>query len=525
MIAAESGAAAATPPPSPLAKLALFGAAFLAMLDLSISMVALPALRDGLQASLSGLQWTVDAYTLCFAGLLLVGGLISDRLGHRTALLLSVTLFVVGSAVCTGAPNLGVLITGRAIQGAAAAVLVPGCMALIAHLFPDPAQRVKMLGLWSALSGIAVALGPVIGGTLVDLAGWRTIFGINLPLGAVVLFCAAKALPVTQAQRGRRLDVAGVVLGIVWAFSLAFAVIEGGSRGWGSPLIIGAFAVAALGLAAFLVVESRAEHAMLPLSLFRLPVFAAAGATAFVLGCSLSTAFYFLSLYLQQVLDYSPMKAGLGFLPAAAAMALAARYAAKLAATFKPRTITVTGLGAGMIGLAGLAFTGPDTPFALVGVALVLIGAGLGIAIPHNNSTALGSVPPTSAGAASGTIQTLMQFGTVIGIAVLGAVQAGGFHDALRERLAGLGVGADAARQAVDAISEGTVPALEGVQPKTLVEAVSDTFAHGLQHSWAVAAVIAAVGALAVLLVRPAPAPPAAAPATAAEPTKAGAAN
>ncbi|WP_406205867.1 MFS transporter [Kitasatospora sp. NBC_01560] len=522
MPAVESGTAAVKPSPPLSARLALFGAAFLAMLDLSISMVALPALQDSLKASLSGLQWTVDAYTLCFAGLLLVGGLISDRLGHRTALLLSVSLFVVGSAVCTVAPNLAALIAGRAVQGSAAAVLVPGCMALIAHLFPEPAERVKMLGIWSALSGIAIALGPVIGGTLVDVAGWRTIFGINLPLGAIVLFCAWKAIPATQAQRGRRLDVAGVVLGIVWAFSLAFAVIEGGSRGWTSPLIIGAFVLAAVGLAAFLVVESRAEHAMLPLSLFRSRVFATAGGTAFVLGCSLSTAFYFLSLYLQQALDYSPMKAGLGFLPAAVAMALAARYAARLAAKFKPRTITVTGVGTGTLGLLALAFTGTDTPFVVVGVALVLIGAGLGIAIPHNNSTALGSVPPTSAGAASGTIQTLMQFGTVVGIAVLGAVQAAGFHDALRERLSGFGLDAEAAQRAVDEISEGTIPALGSIQPKDLSEAVAETFARGLQHSWAVAAAIAAIGALTVLLLRPAPAP---APVAPVEPAKAGAAS
>ncbi|MFE7131589.1 MFS transporter [Streptomyces sp. NPDC057638] len=485
------------------AALALFGAAFLAMLDLSISMVALPAIRDDLHSSLSGLQWTVDAYTLCFAGLLLTGGLISDRLGHRVGLLSSLTLFTVGSVVCAIAPDTGTLIAGRAVQGAGAAMLVPSSMALIATLYPGAKERAKMLGLWSALSGVAIALGPVLGGVLVDLVSWRAIFAINLPLGIVAFLFAASSIPKVARRLTARLDVPGVVLGIVWSFALAFAIIEGAVEGWGSPLIVGGFVLAGVSLIAFLLVERGKEHAMLPLGLFRSRGFTSASVIAFALGFSLSTAFYLLSLHLQQVLGYSALKAGFGFLPAAVAMALTAPVGGRLAGKYGARPATVLGVLIGMVGLFSMSFVGPDTPFPMIAWMLLLIGCGLGMALPPNNHAALSAVPPERVGSASGTVQTMMQFGTVVGIAVLGAIQASVFRGDLLDRLTGDGVGDALARTAVDALASGRSEAVPGFSVEALASATAEAFAAGLSWAWTVAAAMALVAAVAALLISP----------------------
>ncbi|MER7577575.1 MFS transporter [Streptomyces sp. NPDC126514] len=489
------------------AALALFSAGFLAMLDLSISMVALSPIRSDLHASLSALQWTVDAYTLCFAGLLLVGGLISDRLGHRTGLIVSLALFTAGSAVCMAAPATSVLIGGRAAQGAAAAILVPTSMALIVRLYPEPKQTARMLGLWSALSGIAIAFGPVLGGLLVKLVSWRAVFAINLPLGLIAILFAVVSVPKARRRVAAPVDVLGVVLGITWAFTLAFGVIEGAVHGWASPLIVGSFVTACLALAAFLLVERRREHAMLPLGLFRSPRFSAASVVAFALGFSLSTAFYFLSLYYQQVLGYSPLQTGIGFLPAALAITVAAPLAGQLAGKYGARPVTTSGLAIGAAGLFSMAFVGPDTPFTMVAWMLVLIGTGLGLALPPNNHTALNAAPSERAGAASGTVETLMQFGTVVGIAVLGAVHASLFKDNLQERLTSQGVDPSAAGQAVQAVASGEQATVPGQPLPALLHSVTAAFSHGLQWVWVVAAAVALLSALVPLLIRRQPDP------------------
>ncbi|WP_329171390.1 MFS transporter [Streptomyces sp. NBC_01477] len=500
------GADAPAPAPAPpvAAALALFGAAFLAMLDLSISVVALPAIREDLHASLSGLQWTVDGYTLCFASLLLAGGLLSDRLGHRTGLLASLALFVAGSVASMLAGDVGVLIAGRAMQGTAAAILVPASMALIANLYPDVKQRAKMLGIWSALSGIAIALGPALGGVLVGQIDWRAIFALNIVLGVAAGTLALAAIPKAPAHAAARLDAAGLLLGIVWTFSLAFAVIEASPRGWSSPWVVGAFVVAAAGLGSFLLVESRRENAMLPIGLFRSGGFTTAGLVAFALGFSLSTAFYLLSLHLQQVLGYSPVKAGLGFLPAALAMIATAGLGGKLAEKYGPRPVTLAGVLVGAAGLFSMASVGPGTGFWTIAWMLVLIGAGLGISLPPNNNVALGSVGPERAGIASGTVETLMQFGTVVGIAVLGLVQATSFRSSLRHALGRHALSPEAAGRITDAVTSGHTPDTPGMSHDTLSRLVAASFSHGLDLAWAVSGALAVATVLAALLIRPA---------------------
>lgn len=482
-----------------IALVAVFAAAFLAMIDLSISAVATPAIRIDLLASISAIQWIFDAYTLCFASLVLVGGLIGDRLGHRTGLLVSMTLFMVGSALCAFAPDTGTLIAGRAVQGTAAAMLVPSSMAMIAVIAPDPVRRTKLLGLWSGLSGAAIAFGPVFGGWLVHLSGWRTIFLINLPLGVIVLLLIVTTLPRTTPNRQGRIDLPGLLLGAASAFALAYAIIEGNALGWTSPLIIGAFLAAGVGLVAFVLVELRSDNPMMPVRLFASWIFAAANIINFVLGFALSAAFFFLSQYLQQVLGYSALGAGLGFLPAALGMMFMAPVAGQLAGKLGSRFLVTAGLLLGAGGLFGLSFLGTDSRYLQFWWAVALIGVGLGLALPPNTNTALSVVASERAGAASGTVETAMQFGTVVGIAALGSLQAANFVDGLRDRLADAGVTQPELSTAVDQLAVGRTVDLPGLTAAAIDSIVTTSFSSGIRVAFLVAAVVTAAAALVAL--------------------------
>ncbi|MBQ1075642.1 MFS transporter [Micromonospora sp. C31] len=486
-----------------LALVAVFAAAFLAMIDLSISAVATPAIRLDLTASISAIQWVFDAYTLCFASLVLVGGLIGDRLGHRTGLVLSLTLFMVGSALCAFAPDTGLLIAGRAVQGTAAAMLVPSSMALIAVIAPEPERRAKLLGIWSGLSGAAIALGPVFGGWLVHISGWRLIFLVNLPLGALVLALTVITLPRTTPNREGRIDFLGLLLGAGAAFSVAFGVIEGNSMGWTSPVIIGSFVTAVVAAVAFVFVELRSSHPMMPVRLFRSVPFAAANVINFVLGFALSAAFFFLSQYLQQVLGYSALGAGLGFLPAALGMMFMAPLAGQLAGRLGSRALISVGLALGAGGLFSLSLLGTDSRYVQFWWAVALVGVGLGLALPPNTHVALGAVEPERAGAASGTIETSLQFGTVVGIAALGTLQASTFLDGLRGRLADAGLTGPPLSDAVDKLSRGEAADLPGLAGNLLDSIVKTSFAEGLQLAFLVASVVTAVTVLVALFGAP----------------------
>lgn len=473
-----------------LALLAVFAASLLAMLDLSISAVALPVVREDLNASLAGLQWIFDAYTLAFASLLLVGGLISDRLGHRTGLLVSMSLFVVGSALCALAPGVGLLIAGRAVQGTAAAMLIPASMAMITWLAGDASARAKLLGVWSGLSGAAIALGPVVGGWLVHTSGWRIIFAINLPLGALVLVLILVAAPKITPGRAGRLDLTGLVLGALWALALAYGIIEGVVQGWTSPVIIGSFAVAVLAFAAFLVVESRTEHPMMPVALFRSRPFAAASVVAFVLGFGLSSSFYFLSQFLQLVLGYTALGAGLGFLPAAIMLTVFAPLSGTLVGRFGPRALVAAGLLCGAGGLFGLSLARAGSGYGDLWWAVALVGIGWGLALPPVNTVALGSVPPERVGGASGTVETALQFGTVVGIAALGAVQLGDFIHGLRARLTEVPVAEPELTHSTDLLSTGRLGEVTSAPADLLARITGHALAHGLHLAFLVGSLV-----------------------------------
>ncbi|HEX6779131.1 MAG TPA: DHA2 family efflux MFS transporter permease subunit, partial [Ktedonobacterales bacterium] len=289
---------------------------FMVLLDMTIVNVALPTIQSDLNASLSGLQWVVDAYTLPFAALLLTAGTLGDRYGRKRVFLVGLVGFTLGSALCGLAPNLGLLIAGRVLQGAGGAALSPGSLSLLAAAFPDNRERTQAIGIWAGISGLALAAGPLIGGLLIQVSSWPAIFFVNLPIGAVALIFGWRILAESRNPDARRVDVPGQALVIAGLGALTYALIEGESDGWTSPLILSLLAGAAVLLVAFFIVEARVREPLLPLQLFKNAVFSTANAAATLLGFALIGTVFFMSQYFQSVQGYSALGSGLRTLPA-----------------------------------------------------------------------------------------------------------------------------------------------------------------------------------------------------------------
>ncbi len=342
---------------------------FLVLLDTTILNVALPQIGRDLNASTSGLQWVVNAYTIAFAALLLSGGALSDRLGTLRIYVLGMAGFGVASLLCAAAPALGLLIAGRALQGLAAAAMVPSSLSLIAHTFPEPRERARAVGIWIGSSGLAAALGPILGGILVEYVDWRAVFVINLPVVIAGILVARRHVPAVPKGPGRALDLPGQALAIVFLTSLTAALIETGDHGWSSPWVWGTLAVAAMSLVALLAVERRHRDPVVPIALFRNPRFAAGNTIGALVNLGYYGQLFVLSLYFQDVLGYSPLRAGLAFLPLFASTFFISWAAGRMTARWGPARPMAIGLLVGLIGLA--------VPAARRRVDLVL-GAGAG---------------------------------------------------------------------------------------------------------------------------------------------------
>jgi DHA2 family methylenomycin A resistance protein-like MFS transporter len=396
---------------------------FMISLDATAVNVALPAIARSLGETTSGLQWVVDGYTVPFAALLISAGAVSDRLGARPVFGWGLLVFAAASASCGLAPGLPVLIATRVVQGGAAAVMLPSSLALVRQAFADPAARARAVAVWSAGGAAAIAAGPVLGGILTSTAGWRTIFFVNLPVGAVAL-----TLLVLRAPRSPRLaaplDPVGQVTAALGLAALTFGVITGGSGGFARPSVLTALVVAALAGGCFLAVESRVARPMVPLSLFRSPAVVACVVTGF----SINTAFYgvafVLSLYFQRVLGEPAITAGLLFLPMTGLLTVANLVSARVAARWGHHVPVRAGLCAGTLGMLLLAFARGRAGIEL---ALVPAGAGLGFALPSLTFLLLDSLPAAQAGLAGGLFNAGRQTGGALAVATFGALVSGSF--------------------------------------------------------------------------------------------------
>ncbi|MFF5173717.1 MFS transporter [Micromonospora sp. NPDC000089] len=409
-------------------------ALFMALLDSTAISLTLPAMRADLDADLTGLVWIADGYVLVFAALLLTSGSLGDRIGRAPMFLAGLATFTAGSAVCAGAPGVEVLVAGRIVQGLGAALVTPQTLAILSHTFPGARERARAFGIWSGVSALALLLGPVLGGLLAAHFGWRSVFLVNLPVGALALALGARVLlgrDGTARPDGplrRVVDLPGQVLAVVWLGTLTFALVEGSRYGWRSPVITGLFTASVLALVVLLAVERRAAHPMLHLELFRSATFSASTLVIGLVAFGMYASFFLVSLFLQQAQGYSAAQAGVRFLPAMSAVMVASPLAGLLAGRVGARVPVAAGAVLMGAALLLLARVGTDAPYASWWPLLVSFGVGIGLVIPPVNSALMGSVRPERASLASATGETGQQVGALIGIAVLGALVTDGFR-------------------------------------------------------------------------------------------------
>jgi len=429
----------------------VFTGPFMALLDLSIVTVALPGMQASMHTSFAALQWVIDGYTLALSALLLTAGSLGDRYGRRRLYLAGIAVFTLGSALCAASGTIGLLVAGRVIQGAGATSLIPGSLSILAQAFPDAGRRARMIGLWGGCGSLAVALGPVIGGILTQEAGWQAIFLLNLPVGVLAVFLGARSIPETADPGHAATDPAGQAASIAWLGALTFGLIQAGTRGWASPVTVIPLTVAAAGLAIFVAVEARTAHPMLPLGMFRVPVFAVANLASFTLGFGAYSVFTLLSLYLQDVQGDSAIAAGLRFLPLCGAIAVTSVYAGKLTARAGSPLAMAAGYALTGAGLLAMAAFGPATRYLLIAVVFVLFGTGMGLSITPTTASAMGAAPRQRSGIASGTVNATRQAGTTVGVAALGSIITSQAVTRLTGALASRHVPAPLARQAATA--------------------------------------------------------------------------
>jgi EmrB/QacA subfamily drug resistance transporter len=395
---------------------------FIVGLDNTIVNLALPAIRRDLGSSLSGLQWVIDAYTLVLASLLMLGGSIGDRIGRRRTFQTGLVLFGAGSLLCSIAPTTGWLIAFRALQAVGGSMLNPVAMSIITNVFTERAERAKAIGVWGSVIGLSMALGPLLGGLLVDTVGWRSVFWLNVPVAVAVVVLTARFVPESRAPRARRFDPAGQLSMIVLLAGVTFGIIEGPGLGWGSPLIVGSFAAAAAALVVLLVVESRRTDPLLDPRFFASLPFSAATLIAVAAFAAFAGFLFLNALYLQDVRGYSPLHAGLLTLPMAAMTAVLPPISGRMVARHGARLPLVIG-GLGIAAGGGLLLAlDVDTPLVLIVVAYVVFGIGFGMVNAPITNTAVSGMPLAQAGVAAGVASTSRQVGSALGVAVLGSL-------------------------------------------------------------------------------------------------------
>ncbi len=391
-------------------------------MDVTIVNVALRAIQQDLGASLSQLQWVVDAYTLVVASLLILAGSTADRVGRRRVFQIGLAIFTLGSLLCSVAPSIRGLIAFRAVQALGASMLNPVALSLIATTFPDPKERARATGIWGAVAGLSLALGPVVGGALTGSVGWRSVFWINLPIGVAAIVLTARFVPESKAARARGLDLVGQALVFVALGALTYAVIEGPRAGWGSAEIVGLFAACAASVVGLLIYEPRRAEPLLDFRFFRSVPFS--GATLIAM-CAFATfaGFLFLNaLYLQQARGFSAFHTGLCTLPLAVMTMICAPLSGRLVATHGTRpSLLLAGIGMGGSTLL-LTRLGADTSVpALLGI-YVVFGVGFGLVNAPITTTAVSGMPRAQAGVAAAVASTSRQVGAALGVAIAGTV-------------------------------------------------------------------------------------------------------
>jgi EmrB/QacA subfamily drug resistance transporter len=401
---------------------------FMIMLDNTVVNVALPTMERDLHVTLSQLEWVVTAYALTFAAFLITGGKLADLYGRRRIFVFGLVVFSLSSLACGLAPNAGFLIGARAVQGSGAALMNPATLSIITATFP-PKQRGQAIGIWAGVSALALAIGPLAGGLIVENLNWNWIFFINVPVGALGIVVSQLAIRESRDTSAEQsVDVPGLLTSVGFLFSLSYALIEGNAHGWTSAEILGLFVAAAVLLAAFVFVEARQRLPMLDLSLFRIGSFTGANIVAMLVSLSMFGVFFFVSLYIQNILHYSATQAGASFLPMVSLIILIAPLAGRLSDRVGSRWL----MGGGMTLVAASLLlyervTVHSTFWTLL-PAMIIGGIGMAMTMSPMTSAAMGAVPVDKAGVGSGVLNSFRQVGGSLGIALMGAIVAAYLH-------------------------------------------------------------------------------------------------
>ena len=473
-------------------------ATFMLLIDITVVNVALPDIRESLDASFTDLQWVVDAYALGLAALLLAAGSLADRLGRRLVFVAGLVLFVVASVLCGLATTPNALNAARALQGVGGAAMFATSLALIAQAFQG-ADRGTALGIWGATIGAAVAVGPLVGGALTESLGWEWIFFVNVPIGVAAVYFTLAFVTESRDPNARGVDWAGVVTFSGALFALVFALVRGNAEGWDSGLIVGLLVASAALLAAFVVVERRRDDPMFDLSLLRNRAFAGISIVAFALSASMFAMFLYLTLYVQNQLGYAPLEAGLRFLPITLVSFAVAPISGRLSTRVSLGVLCGVGLTLVGVGLLLMRLLGPGSEWTVLLPGFLIAGAGVGLTNPALASGAVGVVEPARAGMASGINSTFRQVGIATGIAGLGAI----FQSRIESRTAeaaGVTAQAEASPASGPSLDGETLSALPlDAFPGGVRAAVETGFAGALDDVLLVGGVLALAGAVAAL--------------------------
>jgi EmrB/QacA subfamily drug resistance transporter len=477
-------------------------ALFMVMLDNTVVNVALPSIQKDLGSSISGLEWTVNAYTLSFAVLLVTGGRLGDIFGRRRVFLLGVVVFGLSSAFIGFSQSDAWLIAGRAAQGIGAAFMMPATLSIISNAFP-PQERGKAIGTWAGVSALALAIGPVVGGFLVENVSWQSIFFLNVPVAIVAVFVTIAAAQESRDETStHQVDLPGVLTISVALGALVLALVEGNSWGWGSASIIGLLAVSLASLVTFVVAEMRSPEPMVDFSFFRSRSFLGANLVAFLVSFAMLAMFFFLALYMQNINGYSPLEAGVRFLPSTVMIILVGPIAGRLTDRIGPKPLMTAGM---LIVAASMFWQGHlavDTSYGFLVGAFILMGIGMGLVMSPMSTAAMNAVEHTKAGVASGILSMSRMVGGTFGVAAMGALVTGlGGH-----RIDDLLPSLPPDRRAALADSLGAGGARVGGD---VGAAVQEAYVYALNSGLRLAAVVTVLGALLTWILiadRPAPA-------------------
>jgi EmrB/QacA subfamily drug resistance transporter len=477
----------------------------LIVMDNTIVNVALPTLQRDLDASTSQLQWIVDSYILVFAGLLLTMGSLGDRFGRRGALAIGLTIMGSASIASAFATDASHLIATRAIMGIGAALIMPATLSIITNVFTDRRERAQAIALWSATAGMAVAIGPVTGGWLLEHFWWGSVFLVNVPVVVVAVVLGQLYVPTSRDPAAPRVDIPGAVLSIAGLVALVWAIIEG-AHGWTDPTVLAAFGAAAVLLGLFVVWERRTPTPMLDMSFFRDPRFSAASGALMLTFFAMMGSLFLLTQFLQSVLGYTALQTGVRLLPMAAVQMVLAPLSAKVVERVGSKVVVTTGLLVAGTGLVMASRLDASASYGQVVLSLIVLAAGLALVMPPATESIMGSLPPAKAGVGSAVNDTTREVGAALGVAVLGSVMSSTYRPRVSDAIAGRGVPGEIADAVTDQIGAAMEVAarLGGAPGRALADVAANGFADGMGRAFLVGAAALVVGAVLTAIYLPA---------------------